>query len=66
VTDSTRHDALDPETDSLYDALAIKSEGWTLRDSATGEEFEVSREQLAQLLADNRRRLERDNPLTTD
>jgi hypothetical protein len=60
------HDPLDPETDTIYDALSVCEGPWILRDSETGEEVAVTRGQLAQLLADCRRMAEGDNPLTAD
>lgn len=52
-------DGSDPldDQDDLYSALATGAGTWTLRDSRTGETVPVTREQLGQLLADNRRRL---------
>ena len=51
------HDPLD-EYDDIYDALAVGEGEWCLRDSDTGEEIPVTRQQLAQLLADRRRVVE--------
>ena len=53
------HDPLDA-SDDLYDALAVGEGSWSLRDSETGEEVPVSREDLARLLAERRRLAERD------
>lgn len=48
--------------DTIFDALAVREGPWYLRDSDTGEMIPVTREQLAQLLADRHRLAERDNP----
>jgi hypothetical protein len=52
--DAREHDPLDDQ-DDLYDTLAIKLTGWTLRSSEDGEEVPASREEIAKLLADGRR-----------
>lgn len=49
------HDPLD-ERDTIYDALAVCEGPWFLCDSRTGEMVSVTREELAQLLADGHRR----------
>jgi hypothetical protein len=41
--------------DDLYDPLAVREGPWAPRSSEPGEEFRVTREQLAELLADGRR-----------
>jgi hypothetical protein len=54
MSDEPERDPVDA-ADDLYSALAVSLDGWTLRDSQTGEEHPVSRAQLAQFLADCRR-----------
>jgi hypothetical protein len=56
MSGESKHDPLDAD-DDVYSALALSPDGWVLRDSQTGEEYPVSREELARLLADRRRML---------
>lgn len=59
------HAPLD-EQDTIYDALAVREGPWYLRDSDTGDMIPVTREQLAQLLADRHRLAKRNNSPTAD
>ena len=63
MTGEHDRDPLD-ERDTIYDALAVSEGPWYLRDSDTGEEVPITREQLAQLLADRHRMAE--NPINAD
>lgn len=61
MTGEREHDPPD-DRDTIFDALAVRAGPWYLRDGDTGEMIPVTREQLAQLLADRHRLSERDNP----
>lgn len=59
MTGEGGRDPIDAD-DDLYSALAARQGPWFLRDGANGDLIPVTREQLAQLLADRHR--QRDNP----